>query len=87
MERIARSCLGAWLLWRGRLRASVPLQRALTSSRPNLDRLTRLLQLVIALAVALNGLPFWARRRWIGWPRRFALGKFGACFRPAAPTD
>jgi hypothetical protein len=25
MERYARRCLGAWLLWRGRLRASVPL--------------------------------------------------------------
>jgi hypothetical protein len=25
--------------------------------------------------------------RWIGWPRRFALGKFGVCFRPAAPRD
>jgi hypothetical protein len=69
------------------MRASVPLQRALTSSRPNLDRLTRLLKLVIALAVALNDLPYWARRRWIGWPRRFALGKFGVRFRPAAPRD
>jgi hypothetical protein len=25
--------------------------------------------------------------RWIGWPRRFALGKIGVCFRPAAPRD
>ena len=56
-------------------------------AQANLDRLTRLLKLVIASAVVLNGLPFWARRRWIGWPRRFALGTFGARFRPAAPTD
>ena len=51
------------------------------------ERPGRLLKLVIVVAVALNGLPLWARRRWIGWPRRFALGKFGACFRPAAPRD
>ena len=56
-------------------------------AQANLDRLTRLLKLVIALAVVFNGLPFRARRRWIGWPRRFALGKFGVGFRPAAPTD
>jgi hypothetical protein len=40
----------------------MPPHPALTSSRPNLDRLTRLLTLVIAVAVVLNGLPFWARR-------------------------
>jgi hypothetical protein len=56
-------------------------------AQANLDRLTRLLMLVIALAVVLNGLPFWARSRWIGWPRRIALGKFGVRFRPAAPMD
>ena len=56
------AALGVWLLWRGRLRASMPPHPALTSSRPNLDRLTRLLTLVIAVAVVLNGLPFWARR-------------------------
>ena len=81
------AALGAWLLWRGRLRATMPPLQALPRYRPNLDRLTRLLTLVIAVAVVLNGLPFWARPRWIGWPRRFVLGKFGVCFRPAAPTD
>ena len=81
------AALGAWLLWRGRLRATMPPLQALPRYRPSLDRLTRLLTLVIDVAVVLNGLPFWARPRWIGWPRRFVLGKFGVCFRPAAPTD
>ena len=81
------AALGAWLLWRGRLRATMPPLQALPRYRPSLDRLTRLLTLVIDVAVVLNGLPFWARPRWIGWPRRFVLGKFGVRFRPAAPTD
>ena len=58
------AALGAWLLWRGRLRATMPPLQALPRYRPNLDRLTRLLTLVIDVAVVLNGLPFWARPRW-----------------------
>jgi len=80
------AALGAWLLWRGRLRATKPPLRALLPRcRPNLDRLTRLLTLVIALAVVLNGLPFWARR--IGLLERQAyrqdLARF--CTSPVQP--
>ena len=80
------AALGAWLLWRGRLRATMPPLRALLPRcRPNLDRLTRLLTLVIALAVVLNGLPFWARR--IGLLERQAyrqdLARF--CTSPVQP--
>jgi hypothetical protein len=79
------AALGAWLLWRGRLRATLPPLRALPRCRPNLDRLTRLLTLVIAVAVMLNGLPFWARR--IGLLERQAyrqdLARF--CTSPVQP--
>ena len=79
------AALGAWLLWRGRLRATMPPLRALPRCRPNLDRLTRLLTLVIAVAVMLNGLPFWARR--IGLLERQAyrqdLARF--CTSPVQP--
>jgi hypothetical protein len=80
------AALGAWLLWRGRLRATMPLLPVLLPRcRPNLDRLTRLLMLVIALAVVLNGLPFWARR--IGLLERQAyrqdLARF--CTSPVQP--
>ena len=79
------AALGAWLLWCGRLRATLPPLRALPRCRPNLDRLTRLLTLVIAVAVMLNGLPFWARR--IGLLERQAyrqdLARF--CTSPVQP--
>ena len=72
------AALGAWLLWRGRLGASLPPWRALSRCRPSLDRITRLLTLVIALAVVLNGLPFWARR--IGLLDRQAYSRDVAVF-------
>ena len=79
------AALGAWLLWRRRLRATMPPLQALPRCRPNLDRLTRLLTLVIAVAVVLNGLPFWARR--IGLLERQAyrqdLARF--CTSPVQP--
>jgi len=65
--------LAAWLLWRERLRASTPPQRSLSGDRLSLDRTTRLLTLVIVLAVVLNGLPFWARR--VGLLERQAYGR------------
>lgn len=80
------AALGAWLLWRGRLRtAKPPLRALLPRCRPNLDRLTRLLTLVIALAVVLNGLPFWARR--IGLLERQAYRQDRArfCTSPVQP--
>jgi hypothetical protein len=79
------AALGAWLLWRRRLRATMPPLQVLPRCSPNLDRLTRLLTLVIALAVVLNGLPFWARR--IGLLERQAyrqdLARF--CTSPVQP--
>lgn len=79
------AALGAWLLWRRRLGATMPPLQALPRCRPNLDRFTRLLTLVIALAVVLNGLPFWARR--IGLLERQAyrqdLSRF--CTSPVQP--
>jgi hypothetical protein len=70
---LPNALLAAWLLWRERLRGSTPPRRSLTTGPLSLDRITRLLTLVIVLAVALNGLPFWARR--IGLLDRQAHGR------------
>ena len=82
---LPNALLAAWLLWRERLRGSSPPRRSLTWGRFNRDRITRLLSLVIVLAVVLNGLPFWARR--IGLLEREAYNRdlSGFCRPPLQP--